>query len=93
MGGDIIRLVAGGADTSARDLESADALTALKALVAEIETGRVKIEKWLLLYDEASPDDSTLVRLNVKDSALTIAEAIFMLSRGEHAMHLRIDRP
>lgn len=68
----------------ANDIKSPDALTSLKALVAEIESGELPpLHKWVMLYEVESRTESGRVVANSCDSDLTIAEAVLLIEMAK----------
>lgn len=64
-----------------------DILVRLKDLVAKIEAGELKPEKWMLLVEIARKDDPAIISTQSFDSGITLSEAVYMLSGSIYDLH------
>ncbi len=62
-------------------------LTALRDLISRIEAGDIKPEKWFLLVEAARLDNPAIIRTEVFDSGLTLAEAVYLLDGAKYDIH------
>lgn len=80
-------------DWANQDLQSKEAARALRALLAQIEAGEVKPVKWILLFEEESLADPSLVEFQSLNSDLTLEQAVFFLQRCQHQLLMQAMRP
>lgn len=65
------------------DMESEDALTALRAVVGKMERGELILQRWLFLFEERCPTDKGLVHKDFLDSGLTVEAAVYILEQAK----------
>ena len=64
-----------------------DLLARLKDIVAKIEAGEMKPEKWLLLVELPRQNNPAIIHTESFDSGITLAEAVYMLSGSIYDLH------
>ena len=65
-------------------------LTKLKDLIAKIEVGEMKPEKWLLLVETQKLTNSAIVHTESFDSGITVSEAVYMMSSSIYDLHWKV---
>lgn len=65
-------------------------LNRLKDMVAKVEAGEIKPEKWLLLVEMARPSNPAIIHTESFDSGITVAEAVYMLSGSIYDLHWKV---
>lgn len=63
------------------DMQSADAATALRALLAKLDSGEIRLQQWLFIYDEVA-NPSSVFRKSM-DSNLTLETAVYLMESAK----------
>jgi hypothetical protein len=69
-------------DVRTAQMDMADAATALRLLLEKIDSGEVKMVRWMILYDKPIGDGNE--RTAVQDSSITVEKAIYMVECAKH---------